>query len=91
MDMKHIKQDFDLKTWFQAPGGLKGWGSGQNESFSKYGHVAYQVIGHYTCSIMIANSMTADTFSTQGVGSKGQNIFFSESGHAAYQMKGKEV
>ena len=35
--------------------------------------------------------MTADTFSTQGVGSKGQNIYFSESGHVAYQMKGKEL
>ena len=40
---------------------------------------------------MVANSLPADTPSTQGVGSKGQTIYFSESSHVAYQIKAEDA
>ena len=36
---------------------------------------------------MVANILTTDTLSTQGVGSKDQTISFSENSHVAYQIK----
>ena len=35
---------------------------------------------------MVANILSTDTPSTQGVGSKGQTLSFSESSHVAYQI-----
>ena len=71
--------------------GLRGWGRGQNLTFSEYGHVAYQTKADDTGSNMVANILSTDTPSTQGVGSKGQIISFSESSHVAYQIKVEEV
>ena len=68
--------------------GLRWWGQGQNETFSEYGHVAYQIKADEAGSNMVANILPTDTASTQGVGSKGQTISFSESSHVAYQIKG---
>ena len=56
-------------------------GPDQNETFSEYGHVAYQIKADDACSNRVANILPTDTFSTQGVGSKGQTISFSESSH----------
>ena len=44
IDMNQIKWDLSLKAWVQAPevdfgGGAKG----QNQTFSEYGPVAYQI------------------------------------------------
>ena len=36
-------------------GGLRGWGRGQNKTFSEYGHVAYQDKADDAGSIMVAN------------------------------------
>ena len=88
--MKHIKRDFSLKAWVQAPRvdfGM-GLGRGQNKTFSEYGHVACQIKADDFCSKMVANVLPTDTPSTQGVGSKGQTIYFCESSHVAYQIKG---
>ena len=60
----------------------------KNETFSEYGHVAYQIKADDFCNYMVANILPTDTPSTQGVGSKGQTIYFCESGHVAYQIKG---
>ena len=60
---------------------------GQNQVFSEYGHVAYQIKADDAGNNMVANMLPADTPSTQGVGSKGQTIYFSESSHVAYQIK----
>ena len=68
-------------------GGLRGWGQGQNQTFSEYGHVAYQIKADDAGSNMVANILPTDTLLTQGVGSKGQTIYFSESSHVAYQIK----
>ena len=68
-------------------GGLKGWGRGQNLTFSEYGHVAYQNKADDAGSNMAANILPTDTPLTQGVGSKGQTIYLSESSHVAYQIK----
>ena len=51
-------------------------GGGQNSTFSEYGHVAYQIKGNDTCSNMVAKTLTVNTPSASGVGSKSQNIFF---------------
>ena len=40
---------------------------------------------------MVANILSTDTPSTQGVGSKGQTISFSESSHVAYQIKADDA
>ena len=69
-------------------GGLWGWGGGQNQTFSEYGHVAYQIKAHDFNNNMVANILPTDTPSTQGVGSRGQTIYFCESSHVAYQIKG---
>ena len=68
--------------------GLRGWGRGQNETFSEYGHVAYQIKAEDAGNNMVANIVPTDTLSAQGVGSKGQTIYFCESSHVAYQIKG---
>ena len=68
--------------------GLRRWDGGENETFSEYGHVAYQIRADDAGSNMVANILSTDTPSTQGVGSKGQTISFSESCHVAYQIKG---
>ena len=73
-----------LSPW----GGHRGWGRGQNITFSEYGHVAYQIKADDTGSNMVANILPTDTPSTKGVGSKGQTISFPESSHVAYQIKG---
>ena len=57
-------------------GGLRGWGQGQNKTFSEYGHVAYQIKADDACSKMVANILSTDTPWTPGLGSKGQTIFF---------------
>ena len=44
-----------LKAKVQPLGGLRGWGSGQNSTFSEYGHVAYQIKGNEACINMVAN------------------------------------
>ena len=36
---------------------------------------------------MVANTLSTDTPSTQGVGSKGKTLFFLDSCHVAYQIK----
>ena len=51
--MKHIKLDYSLNL---PLGALKGWGSGQNSTFSDYGNVVYQIKGNEACSSMVANS-----------------------------------
>ena len=68
-------------------GGLLGWGRGQKETFSEYGHVAYQIKADDFCSNMVAIILPTDTPSTQGVGSKGQTIYFCERSHVAYQIR----
>ena len=68
-------------------GGLRGWGRGQNLTFSEYGHIAYQIKADDAGSNMVANILPTDTPLTQGMGSKGQTMYFSESSHAAYQIK----
>ena len=91
IDMKHNKQDFSLKGLIQSPlGGLRGWGRGQNLTFSEYGHVAYQIKADDAGSNMVAN-ICPQTHSTQGVGSKVQTIYFSESSHVAYQIKADDA
>ena len=40
---------------------------------------------------MVANILSTDTPSTQGVGSKGQTISFSESSHFAYKIKADDA
>ena len=86
--MKHIKQDFSLKACVRACWvDLGGGGRGQNEVFSEYGHVAYQIKADDAGNNMVANILPKDTPSTQGVRSKGQTIYFSESSHVAYQIK----
>ena len=55
-------------------GGLRGWGRGQNSTFSEYGNVAYQIKADDACSNILANILPTDTFSTQGVGSKGHHF-----------------
>ena len=69
-------------------GGLRGWGRGQNKTFSEYGHVAYQNKTDDAGSNMVANILPTDTPLIQEVGSKGQTISSSESSHVAYQIKG---
>ena len=92
IDMKHIKGDFSLKAWVPSLlGGLRGWGRGQNLTFSEYGHVAYQIKADNAGSNMVANILPADTPSTQGLGSKGQTISFSESSCVAYQIKADDA
>ena len=56
--------------------------------FSESSHVAYQIKAYDAGSNIVANTLTAYTPSTQGVGSKGQTIYFYESSHVAYQVKG---
>ena len=72
-------------------GGLREWGRGQNQTFSEYGHVVYQIKADDAGSNMVANILPTDTPSTQGVGSKGQTISFSESSHIAYQIKADDA
>ena len=72
-------------------GGLRGWGRGQNKTFSKYGHVAYQIKADDAGSNMVANILPTDTPLTQGVGSQGRTISFSESSHVAYQIKADDA
>ena len=76
--MKHIKWDFSLKAWVQSPW-VEGWDRGQNQTFSEYGHVPYQIKADDTCSNMVANILPRDTPLTWGEGSKG---------HVAYKIKG---
>ena len=68
-----------------------GWGRGKNQTFSEYGHVAYQIKADDAGSNMVANILPTDTPSTQGVGSKGQTVSFSESSQVAYQIKADEA
>ena len=68
-------------------GGLRGWGRGQNQTFSEYGHVAYQIKADDAGSNMVANILPIDTPSTRGWGEKVKTISFSESSHVAYQIK----
>ena len=66
--MKHIKWDFCFECMGPSPwGGLRGWGRGQNLSFTKYGHVVYQIEADNVCSNMLANFLPTDTLLTQGV------------------------
>ena len=56
---KLIKQDFSLEAWVLFPlGGLKGWGQGQNKTFSEYCLVAYQIKADDACSNMVANILS---------------------------------
>ena len=72
-------------------GRLRGWGRGQNYTFSEYGHVAYEIKADDSGSNMVANILPTDTPLTQGVGSKGQTINFSESSHVTYQIKADDA
>ena len=58
----------------------------QNSTFSKHGHVAYQIKENHECSNMVPNILLADTL-TMGMGQIGQNLPFSEHGHIKYQFK----
>ena len=65
--MKHIKRDFKFDGLGPSLlGGLRGWGRGQNKTFSEYGHVAYQIKAYDASSNMVANILPTDTPSTQG-------------------------
>ena len=44
--------------------------AGLSFTFSKYGHVAYQIKGVDACSNLVANTLPADTPLTLWVGSK---------------------
>ena len=47
--------------WHVDPHPTLGVGSkGQNFTFSEYGHVAYQIKGNDTCSIMVVNILSED-------------------------------
>ena len=62
---------FQFEGLIPSPfGGLRGWGRGQNLTFSEYGHVAYQIKADDAGSNMVANILPTDTPSTQGVGAK---------------------
>ena len=73
--MKHIKLQFE-GLGRSLLGGLRGWGGGQNLTFSEYGHVTYQIKADDAGSNMVENILSTDTPLTQGVGSKGQTIYF---------------
>ena len=68
IDMKRIKRDFSLNALFQSPV----VGQCQNNTFSEYGHAAYQIKADDACS----NILPSDTPSTPWVGANGQTIFF---------------
>ena len=53
-----------------APWLTRGWGRGQNSTFSEYGHVAYQMKGNDECSNMQAHILSLQAPSAPGVGSK---------------------
>ena len=72
-------------------GGFRGWGRGQNLTFSEYGHVTYQIKADNAGGNMAANILPTDIPLTQGVGSKGQTMYFSESSHVAYQIKADDA
>ena len=57
-------------------GGLRGRGRGQNETFSEYGHVAYQIKADDAGSNMVANILPTDLPLTQGGGVKRSNYIF---------------
>ena len=80
--MIHIKQDISLKAWVRSPGVDSGWGRGQNETFSEYGHISYQIKTYVVCSNVVANILPTDTPSTLGRGQKVKS-YFSESSHVA--------
>ena len=83
---------FQFEGMILSPfGGLRGWGRGQNYTFSEYGHVAYQIKADDAGSNMVANILPTDTPLTQGVGSKGQTIYFTERSHVAYQIKADDA
>ena len=63
--MKHIKQDFSLKSWVQSPGMDLGVGPRPKLNF---GHVAYQIKANNACSNMVANVLLTDLPSTPGLG-----------------------
>ena len=89
IDMKKYQMGLQFEGLGPSPlVGLRWCGQGQNETFSEYGHVAYQIKADEAGSNMVANILHTDTASTQGVGSKGQTISFSESSYVAYQIKG---
>ena len=62
---------------------------GENSTFSKHSHVAYQIKGNDKCNTMQANILTLHTPLTHGMGSKVKTcFFFSESIHVTYQLNG---
>ena len=81
--MKHIKWDFSL-------GWAKAEGPRPNQTFSEYGHVAYQIQAYNVCSNMVANILPTYTPLTQGLVSKGQTIFFLKVVMLHIKLKGIE-
>ena len=55
--MEHTKRDFLLKAWVCPACVDLG---GQRQSFSDYGHVAYQIKGNDACINMVANILPVD-------------------------------
>ena len=56
--MEHFKRDYRSKASVYPllpSGGLRGCGTGQNSTFSEYGHVAYQIKGNDACINMVEN------------------------------------
>ena len=65
--------------------GLKG----QNSTFSKHGHVAYQIERNQKCSTMVAYILPADPLDPAGGVNKSQ-LSFSKHVHVTYQTKGNQ-
>ena len=85
--MKHIKQEFSLKTWVRPPGWTKRWGRGQNTTFSEYGHVAYRIKGNDTY-INIAKVFAKTPPPTQGWGQKDNVQLFQSTVMLHIKLKG---
>ena len=91
--MKHIKQDFSLKTWVQFPGvDLVSGAKAKIKLFRNMvaGNVAYQIKADNSCCNMVANILPTDTPSTLELWSKGQTIFFLKVVMSHIKLKGIE-
>ena len=58
-------------------------------TFSKHGHVAYQLKWNHKCSHMVANISPADPPTPKALGVKRLKLNFLEHCHVAYQRKSR--
>ena len=73
-----------MSPWMDLGGGV----TGQNSTFSNYGHVANKIKGNNECSKLVANILPADPPPPLTLWVKRSKIiFFSEHGHDSYQIK----